>query len=86
MPVDISDFLCLPSAGVNVGIRRWCSGASFPGPNLTVDEIDTLAKVVEVAAVELAEQITRCSSLQSGFIVQLTMQLHIQRQHLVMMK
>ena len=68
MPVDISDSLCLPSAGVNVGIR-WCWCASFPGP--TVDEIDTLAEVEEVAAVELADQITRCSSVQFGGNVQL---------------
>ena len=67
--MDITDSLCLPSAGVNVGIR-WCSCASFPG--LTGDEIDTSAEVEEVAAVELAEQITRCSFVQFGGNVQLT--------------
>ena len=39
---------------------------ALPSPDLAVDEIDTLAEVDEVAAVQLAEQITRCSFLQSG--------------------
>ena len=62
MPEDISGSLCLPSAGINVGI---------PSPDLTIDEIDTLVEV-EVAAVELVEQITRCSSVQFGSNVHLT--------------
>ena len=63
MPVDISDSLCLLSASVNVALS--CTRA-LPFPDLTVDEIDTLAKVEEVATVKLADQITRCSSVQFG--------------------
>ena len=44
---------------------------ALPSPDLTVDEIDALAEVEEVAAVELADQITRCSSVQFGGNVQL---------------
>ena len=68
MPVDMSDSFCLSSAGVNVGIR-WCSCASFPGPDCRRHRY--LAEVEEVAAVELVEQITRCSSVQFGGNVQL---------------
>ena len=38
---------------------------ALPSPDLTVDEIDTLAEVEEVAAVELGDQITRCTELRS---------------------
>ena len=56
-----------PSASRQLASTSALGGAhALPSPDLTVDEIDTLAEVEEVAAVELADQITRCSSVQSG--------------------
>ena len=68
MPVDINDSSTSrqPASTLVLGGAR-----ALPSPDLTVDEIDTLAEVEEVAAVELADQITRCSSVQFGGNVQL---------------
>ena len=48
---------------------------ALPFPDLTVDEINSIryfAEVEEVPAVELAKQVTWCSSLQFGRNLQLT--------------
>ena len=71
------DLLCLPSAS-----STSASGGApaLPSPDLTADEIDTLAGVEEVAAVELAELITRCTSIQFGSNCNVH-PLHVQHQH-----
>ena len=68
LPSSLRQSRCLwtsatPSASRQPASTSALGGArALPSPDLTVDEIDTLAEVGEVAAVEMAEQITRCSS------------------------
>ena len=78
LPSSLRQSRCLwtsatPSASRQPASTSALGGArALPSPVLTIHELDTLVEVEEVAAVELVEQITRCSSVQFGGNVQLT--------------